>query len=190
MTTSHILMISGSLRAGSTNSAALLTAASLAVDEVSTELFEGMGDLPHFNPDDDVDPLSTAVVALRARLNASDAVLFSTPEYAGALPGAFKNLLDWTVGGGTYAKSVAWINTSTGTGAADAYESLRKVLERTGTDIVDSACARIPVARQAVGRNGLIDDPAIRERIADVLRTLRARVCERASNVDSGDPQG
>lgn len=42
---------------------------------------------------------------------AADAVLFCTPEYAGALPGSFKNLLDWTVGGGeTYGKPAAWIN--------------------------------------------------------------------------------
>jgi NAD(P)H-dependent FMN reductase len=42
----------------------------------------------------DTDP---AVVELRAAIAASDAVLFSTPEYAGALPGSFKDLLDWTV---------------------------------------------------------------------------------------------
>jgi NAD(P)H-dependent FMN reductase len=41
-------------------------------------------------------------------------VLFCTPEYAGALPGSFENLLDWTVGGGEmYRKPVAWINAST-----------------------------------------------------------------------------
>ena len=40
-------------------------------------------------------------------------MLFSTPEYAGALPGSFKNLLDWTVGGGeTYGMPVGWVNVS------------------------------------------------------------------------------
>jgi NAD(P)H-dependent FMN reductase len=37
---------------------------------------------------------------LRDDIRASDGLLFSTPEYAGGLPGAFKNLLDWTVGDG------------------------------------------------------------------------------------------
>ena len=59
-----------------------------------------------------------------------------TPEYAGALPGSFKNLLDWTVGGGqTYGMPVAWINVSGAaapTGGADAHDSLRKVLGYTG----------------------------------------------------------
>jgi len=169
----HILLISGSLRSGSTNSAALLTAASLTLEGVSARMYHGMGDLSYFNPDDDAEPLHPAVDELRARLDASDAVLFCVPEYAGALPGSFKNLLDWTVGGGTYGKPVAWINTSAGSGAIDAHESLRRVLERTGTDIVDTACAHIPVRRQMVRADGLIDDAAIRERIAGVMLALR-----------------
>ncbi len=172
----HVLLVSGSLREGSTNSAALRTAATLSLPGISTELFGGMAALPHFNPDDDVDPLPAPVADLRARLDGCDAVLFSTPEYAGALPGSFKNLLDWTVGGGTYGKPVAWINTSTGTGAVDAHDSLRKVLERTGTDIVEAACARIPVTRQQVGEDGLIDDAAVRERLVAVLQALAEHV--------------
>jgi len=174
-----ILLVSGSLRAGSTNSALLRTADALAPEGVATTLYGGLGDLPHFNPDDDVDgePLAPAPADLRARLDASDAVLFSTPEYAGALPGSFKNLLDWTVGGGTYDKPVAWINASASpTGAAHAHASLRTVLEYTGTDIVAAACRHVPVPRSSIGPDGLVGDPEIRERVADVLRSLAEHV--------------
>src|SRR5262245_18609736 len=92
----RILLISGSTRAASTNTALLRTAHAVAPDGVTTELFERLTELPHFNPDHDRAPLPTAVAALRAEIARSQAVLFSTPEYAGALPGSFKNLLDWT----------------------------------------------------------------------------------------------
>jgi NAD(P)H-dependent FMN reductase len=46
-------MISGSLRAGSTNTAVLHTAAVLAPSGVTMVLYGGMGELPHFNPDDE-----------------------------------------------------------------------------------------------------------------------------------------
>ena len=85
-----LLLICGSLRAGSSNEALLRTAASLLPSGVATDLFDGMGRLPHFNPDDDLDPLPAAVVDLRARIGAADAILISTPEYAGAMPGSFK----------------------------------------------------------------------------------------------------
>ena len=106
---------------------------------------------------------------------------YLTAEDAGALPGSFKNLLDWTVGGGeTYGIPVAWINASgSPTGAADAHRSLRTVLGYTGSDIVEEACAHIPVARSAVGSDRLIADKVIRRQIADALGTLASQVGKR-----------
>ncbi len=94
----HLLLVSGSTRAASTNTATLRTAASLSVAGVTTTLYDGLTLLPAFNPDDE-DPLPAAVVDLRAAGRRADAVIFCTPEYAGALPGSFQNVLDWTVGG-------------------------------------------------------------------------------------------
>lgn len=166
--------MSGSLRAGSTNTAVLLTAAALAPDDVEATRYDGLGALPHFNPDDDADPLPAEVVALREGIAASDAVLFSTPEYAGALPGSFLNLLDWTIGGGEiYEKPVAWINVATSpTGAVQAYESLRTVLGYAGTRLVEAACAHIPVLHAAVGEDGLVADPEARAEVAGVVSRL------------------
>ena len=166
-----LLLISGSVRAGSTNAAVLRTAALFG----PSVLYDGLGDLPHFNPDDDRDPLHPAVAALRAAIGAADALLFSTPEYAGGLPGSFKNLLDWTVGGGEMdRKRVAWINaasTASPTGASDAHNSLRIVLRYAGTVIVEEAVARIPIQRDMVS-DGLVLDPGLRLRLKDVVEKL------------------
>lgn len=178
----RILLISGSLRGGSTNTALLRTACEVAPAGVATVLYEGMAELPHFNPDDDAEgaPVHPAVVALRSAIHAADALLVSTPEYAGALPGSFKNLLEWTVGdASTYRKPIAWVNTSGSgapTGAADAHASLRTVLGYVHAEIVEQACARIPVPRAAVGADGLIDDADIRAHAAAVLVTLAAHI--------------
>ena len=176
----RVLLISGSLRAESTNAAALRTAAALAEDGVETVLYDGMAGLPHFNPDDDAEGATPhpAVAELREHIAHADAILFCTPEYAGALPGALKNLLEWTIGdGGTYGKPVAWINVSgpaAPTGGADAHESLRKVLTYSGANIIEAACVRVPLVRQAVGPDGLVSDTGAREQIAAALRQLAA----------------
>jgi NAD(P)H-dependent FMN reductase len=176
----RILLISGSLRAGSTNTALLRTACEVAPDGIETRLYDGLAGLPHFNPDDDAEglPVDAAVAALRAAIHAADALLLSTPEYAGALPGSFKNLLEWTVGdASTYRKPIAWINTAGAaapTGASDAHDSLRKVLGYVHAEIVEEACARIPVSRSAIGADGLIADESIRERIVTALSALAA----------------
>jgi chromate reductase len=174
----RILLVSGSTRGGSTNTALLRTAASATPPGVEASLYEGMTTLPHFNPDDDVDPLPAPVAELRRRIAAADAVLFCTPEYAGALPGSFKNLLDWTVGGPEmYEKPVAWVNAAgLPTRGVKAHDSLGTVLRTIHADIVGEACTHIPVPRGAVGADGGIEDLEIRRRIAEVLEALRRSV--------------
>jgi chromate reductase, NAD(P)H dehydrogenase (quinone) len=173
-----ILLVSGSSREGSTNAAVLRTAAAVAGEGVETVLYPGIGELPLFNPDDDREggPVDPRVAEMRRAVSACDAVLFCTPEYAGALPAALKNLLEWTIGdAGTYRKPVAWINAAGAaapTGAADAHASLRKVLGYAGADIVEEACARVPVERSLVGADGLVTDDAARAQIAAAVARL------------------
>ncbi len=182
----RIMLLSGSLRRGSTNTALLRTAQVAAPESVATTFYEGANDLPHFNPDLDFEPLRPAVVALRAGIGSVDCVLISTPEYAGALPASLKNVLEWAVGdgqtGSIYEKPVAWVNVSASpTGAADAHESLRKVLAYLHALIVEAACVAIPVTRDQVGDDGLIIEPLIRTKVAGILDTLAAFVREHAA---------
>ncbi|MGW2861550.1 NADPH-dependent FMN reductase [Streptomyces sp. NPDC001205] len=169
-----LALISGSLRAASTNSAVVRTVADLAEGLAEPVTYDGMGSLPHFNPDDDIDPLPAEVARLRALIASADAILICTPEYAGDLPGSFKNLLDWTVGGTEISdKPVGWVNASVNpTGAAGAHAALRTVLGYTGAYVVDAAAVRVPVPRGAVGPAGLITDPALRRALTGVLTTL------------------
>jgi NAD(P)H-dependent FMN reductase len=147
---------------------------------VTTSLADGLGALPHFNPDDDHAPLHPVVAALRAEIHAADALLFCTPEYAGALPGSFKNLLDWTIGDdearSIYEKPVAWINASPRV-ADDAHASLRTVLAYAHATIVDAACAHIPVTAAMVD-HGVISDAATRDEIVDRVTALAGYVRE------------
>src|SRR3954447_4770912 len=174
MNEKRLLLICGSLRSQSTNSALLRTVASLVHDDVMAGSYEGMGQLPHFNPDDDVDPLPVAVIDLRSRIAAASAVLFSTPEYAGAMPGSFKNLLDWTVGGVEISdKPVGWINISPAPdGAARTYDSLTTVLQYTGAKVIGAACVHIPVPRTAISVDGVIADQELRAQITAAVSPL------------------
>jgi chromate reductase, NAD(P)H dehydrogenase (quinone) len=178
----RILLVSGSTRAASTNTAALRTARAVAPGHIATVLYDRMADLPAFNPDDDWDPLPPLVGELRAHIGSADAVLFCTPEYAGALPGSFKNLLDWTVGGGEmYDKPVAWINVAPEGRGANVDASLRTVLGYLGAVVVEPACTRVIVPRDAVDRDGRITSVEIRAQIQDALGAFADHVRAGAS---------
>jgi chromate reductase len=179
----HVVLLSGSTRAASTNTAVLRTAATLVDPGVTAARYDGLSELPAFNPDDDHDPLPPQVAELRAQLAGADAVLICTPEYAGGLPGSFKNLLDWTVGGTEmYGRPTAWINISSiaaPTGGADAHAELARVLGYISADVVTAACVRAPMSRADVGPDGLVVDPAVRWHITQTLRALVAAAVSR-----------
>src|SRR5580692_89230 len=163
----RVLLISGSTRDGSTNTAALRTVAQTAPAGVTAVLYGGLSELPAFNPDHDGADLPPAAAGLRREIAAADAVLFCTPEYAGTLPGSFKNLLDWTVGGGELdGKPVAWINVAAQGRGQGAQDALASVFGYVGAVIVETACRRIPVDRAAVSQDGTISDPRFRAEAA------------------------
>ena len=164
-------------RGGSSNTAALRTMRAIAPRPVMAVLYEGLSGLPAFNPDDDRDPLPPPASDLRREIGASDAVVFCTPEYAGTLPGSFKNLLDWTVGGGEmYGKPAAWINVAAPGRGAGAEASLASVLGYVGADVIEEACRRITLSGQAVGPDGLVNDAGFRAEAAKVLDAIVSAV--------------
>jgi len=151
-------------------------------------MFNEVGEPPLFNPDDDREgqPVDPRVATMRQAVAAADALLICTPEYAGALPAALKNLLEWTIGdAGTYDMPVGWINAAgvaSPTGAADAHESLRKVLQYAGADIAEDVCVRVPVLRQMVDARGQIADPQARDAIEASVARLARHVRQRNQN--------
>jgi chromate reductase, NAD(P)H dehydrogenase (quinone) len=176
----RVLLVTGSTRAGSGNTAALATVAAVAPRGVTAVMYHGLARLPAFNPDDDGDRVPREVAGLREEITAAGAVLFCTPEYAGTLPGSFKNLLDWTVGGGQlYGKPAAWINVAAPGRGQGAQDALASVLGYVGAVIVEAACRRIPVDRAAVSQDGTISDPGFRADAAQVWDALLGYLGER-----------
>ena len=164
MTGIQVLLISGSTRDGSSNTRALAALHLLAHPGVTAEFYDGLRTLPAFVPAGAQPP---EVDVLLDRISACDAVVFSTPEYAGGLPGALKNLLDWTVGGGQlYGKPVAWLDVANPGRGAGARAQLLTVLDYVGAHIVDSACVHLS-----------IDQPA-EQQLSAVLAQLAAAIEE------------
>ncbi len=162
-----ILLMSGSTRAGSTNSAAVR-----ALAGPDAPAYDGLAQLPAFVPGADG---PAPVEQLRSRLAAADAVLFCTPEYAGTLPGSLKNALDWVVGSGELdGKPVGSVNVAAPGRGDGAQATLRLVLSYVNARIVEPAWTRVQVPREAVGESGELTDPAVVGQLVAVLERLRA----------------
>lgn len=91
----NLIGVSGSLRAGSFNTALLRAAQGLTPEGVS--LNEGsIRDIPLYDGDLEArDGLPAAVTALKDQIAESDGLILFTPEYNNGVPGVFKNAIDW-----------------------------------------------------------------------------------------------
>ena len=93
----EIIAISGSLRAASTNSALLAALAANTPEDCRVEVYDGVGRLPIFNPDDEGERTPPEAARLIEMITRADGVIVSCPEYAHGVPGGMKNALDWLV---------------------------------------------------------------------------------------------
>ena len=178
----RLLLVTGSTRTASTNTAALRAAVELLGPEVDAVLHDSLVELPAFDPDQDHDPLPAPVARLRDAIGRAEGVVFCTPEYAGTLPGSFKNLLDWTVGGGElYGKPAAWINVAAPGRGTGADATLRTVLGYVGADLLPSSGARVNVPRDALDDQGAITAEPVRRELLRVLTAIVAEIEERRS---------
>jgi NAD(P)H-dependent FMN reductase len=173
-----VLALSGSLRQGSTNTALLQAARLLAPPDVRVILWNGQVALPQFTPDLEGN-VPRLVQDLRDLVGEADGLLFACPEYARGLPGAFKNALDWLVGGETFvSKRFAQWNASPR--AFEAQKSLRLVLETMSGICIEEAALSLPLIKKEVTAEGLVGHaewgPQIKqalERFAVALRQQR-----------------
>jgi chromate reductase, NAD(P)H dehydrogenase (quinone) len=173
----RVLAISGSLRAASHNTALLKAAAGLAPEGVEVELYQGLDLLPPYNEDHDTGDPPARVADLREQIAEADALLISTPEYNGTVPGQLKHAVDWASrphgqASALWGKPAAVIGASvTDYGALWAQDHLRKALGIAGARVLD---AELPVgkAQDRLAQDGELSDPETAERLSEILSAL------------------
>ena len=171
----RIIGLSGSLRKASLNTALLRAASSLTPKGVSFVVYEGIGTLPLFNPDLEGSEPQT-VFNFRDALNAADAVLIASPEYAHGLTGVIKNALDWVVGSSEFsAKPVAILNTAER--SHHGWDALMETLPTMDAKVIKAAC-------QTISLTGLDADPEQFANQNDIVNALQLVFAELAQAVE------
>jgi chromate reductase len=170
-----ILGISGSLREGSYNTAALRAARQLVPEGVRIELFDLEG-IPPYNQDDEND-LPLRVRELKAAVRAADALLFCSPEYNYSIPGVLKNAIDWGArpGGDNCwdGKPGAIMGASMGLlGTARMQYHLRQVFVNVGILTLNKPEVMIGQAQQKFDAQGNLTDEKTREFVQKLVVAL------------------
>lgn len=139
MTKFKLGIIVGSNRRDSVNRKLAKALAKLGNGAFDAKFIE-IGDLPLYNQDDE-GTLAPSIVRFKSEVEASDALLFVTPEHNRSIPAVLKNAIDW--GGRPWGKTswpgkpAAITGTSPGAiGSAIAQQHLRTVLGNQGLHLM------------------------------------------------------
>ena len=172
-----LLGMSGALRAASTNTALVRSAADLAGDDVAFTLADL--DLPLYNGDVEDEGYPEKVETLVAQIRDADAIVMSTPEYNKNLSGVMKNALDWQsrfkpvpLSG----KAVAILSATAGRSGGELTQfSLRHCLTPFGANVLQQPQLHIGSNYEdGVFADGRLADPKGREKLAEIMEALRA----------------
>jgi chromate reductase, NAD(P)H dehydrogenase (quinone) len=168
-----LFAISGSLRGASSNTSALRALAALAPAGVTVEVYDGLGELPHFNPDLDRegDTPPPLVAALRDRIARADAVVLCSPEYAHGVPGSLKNALDWLVSSTEFpGKPVALLDISPI--SVHVRAALVETLTTMSARMIDDPRLTVPLPRNRLDAAAMCADAATATALGAALAAI------------------
>ena len=171
----RILGISGSLRKGSYNTAALAAAQKLAPDDVEFVIAE-IGDLPAFDEDLESDP-PAAAVRFKQQVRDADAIIISSPEYNYSVPGFLKNAIDWAsrpYGDSAWdGKAALIMGASVGPIATARMQyHLRQIMVFLNMHPLNKPEVMIGTAQNKFDENGELTDDATREFLRQAVEAL------------------
>ncbi len=171
----RIVGISGSLRAGSYNSALLRAAAGLMPPDSELAVHSIRG-VPLYDGDAEAAGIPPAVSALKDAVAGSGGLLLVTPEYNNSMPGVLKNAVDWMsrppadsrrVFGGL---PVALAGASPGGfGTVLSQTAWLPVLRTLGTELWTGAKLHVADADEKFDAAGNLTDERVREQLRKFL---------------------
>ena len=175
--TVRIVGISGSLRRGSFNTAALRAAQELAPAGMSIEA-ANIATIPLYNEDVKQQGFPPPVEDLRRRIKAADGLLIVTPEYNYSIPGVLKNAIDWVSRPPDQpfdGKPIAIMGASpSALGTARAQYQLRQCFIFLNGHVLNRPEVMINMASGKFDAEGKLTDQPTRDFIAAMLTAFKA----------------
>lgn len=191
-----IVLVSGSVRTDSANSAVLRAAAAHLVGaggegspiSVATA---PIGDVPLYSEDVEAAGWPEPVQALRDVVAAADGLIISTPEYNGSMPGGLKNALDWLsrpYGASLLeGKLVATVSASPSPhGAKWAQDHLRHVLDVCSARLINAEEVTVPQVFDARDASGDVVDAELLAAIGSLADEVAAACLADADTMAAG----
>lgn len=171
MNKKNVLAICGSTRQNSINHSLISAISQLADKDLNITIFNKIGILPQFNPDNDDERVYKEVSMFRTQLDQADGILICTPEYAHGVPGSLKNALDWTVSSSNFSQKPTMLITAS-TDGKYGHASLLETLKTIDARNVENLQMCIDFAKTKISMVGKITNDETLIKVSTLLASF------------------
>jgi len=166
-----VFIICGSASSSASNRKLIEYIALKYSNNLILDIYESVHQLPHFIPGDISQKHAQVIEDFLNRIDTSDAVLISTPEYVFSLPGSLKNALEWTVSSTVFTEKPVGLIVASAAGEK-AYESLQLIMKTIQARVKEECSLLIRGIAGKIDDQGHLKDVATQQRLHDLMRNL------------------
>jgi chromate reductase, NAD(P)H dehydrogenase (quinone) len=180
----NILAIIGSTRTNSSNFRLVKKLEELTTDIFEISFFEGLSQLPHFNPDLDNENLPTQVFNFRQQIASAEGIIICTPEYVFSLPGSLKNAIEWCVSTTVFSQKPVGLITASASGEK-AHEELKLVMKTVESKFTEETTLLIKGIKGKFNEKGNLTDAETIARLKKFVAAFDEQLNDRSANSNS-----
>lgn len=167
-----IFAICGSTREHSSNALLLQSIKETCSNLFELSIFKEIGNLPHFNPDNDGTLTPPVVIAFREQIARADGIIICTPEYVFSLPGSLKNALEWCVSTTVLARKPTALITASASGEK-AQEELMLVMKTLEAAFNNDTTLLIKGIKSKINNDAIVTDDATQKQLDHLINALQ-----------------
>jgi NAD(P)H-dependent FMN reductase len=168
MNNKKVIAICGSTRQNSINHSLIKAIVDLSAENLDITIFDGIANLPQFNPDNDGENVSDEVAHFRQLLDNAEGIIICTPEYAHGVPGTLKNAIDWTISSSQFPHKPTMLITAS-TDGTFGHKALLETLKAIEAKNIDNLQLVISFVKTKMSSENQITDEKTRRDVQDLV---------------------
>lgn len=171
----HILVIVGSASKDSANEKLMMHFASITKDHFNITIINDLKAYPHFDPVLSADHAPDSIIALRSKIQDSDAIVICTPEYVFSIPSGLKNIIEWCVSTTVFMNKPTGLITASANGEK-AHEELKLIMRTVMCNFNDATTLLIRGIKGKIGNENEITDSETQVQFTAFVNAFKALV--------------
>lgn len=166
-----MVAICGSTSQQSVNRSLIEAIINLCDERFEISIYNSIGGLPQFNPEDDVQNVAKEVFNFRELLDNADGIIICTPEYAHGVPGTLKNAIDWTISSGQFPNKPTMLITAA-TDGKFGHKALLETLSAIEAKNIANLQLVINFAKTKISMDGRITDAPTLRKVEGIINSF------------------